>query len=406
MNPSKRKSALVVLPILLTLLLGGPVNAEVILDWFDHDFGNVTVFAQHHEDGEETLLMHGLLKFAYPQGFQINYFTHEGLVSITGVDGFTELVTGNDVRYGQDRYWLFEDMKNYVFALAEFSKLPWRYSGKDEVAGCPARRYVAQEDEHLVMWIHEQTGLPFLIRSNNRTLVSIASFINDPETGQVNSVELQLLFAPEKATITLEYIDQSWVPAHLEVQEALGEVYVEFNDWSFSEEWEENPLPRLVELRELNARFLTEFEAQDWEAALQTCQEILSLAPQFWQVYLYQAFVYEGLDNYLGVVENYQQVLMRQPDNHLALNNLAYHYLLKEVQISQALEMAERAVALDRKAIYLDTLGYGYYLVGRLAEAKALLEEALTTAPEAAHEEITEHLNLVLEALGELKDDE
>ncbi len=96
---------------------------------------------------------------------------------------------------------------------------------------------------------------------------------------------------------------------------------------------------------------------------------------------------------------------MRQPDNHLALNNLAYHYLLKEVNIARAVEMAERAVELERKAVYLDTLGYGYYLVGRLQEAKELLLEALETAPEDAVEEMTEHLDLVLEALGEEPDD-
>ena len=33
--------------------------------------------------------------------------------------------------------------------------------------------------------------------------------------------------------------------------------------------------------------------------------------------------------------------------------------------------MAERAVALERKDIYLDTLGYGYYLVGRHEEARS-----------------------------------
>ncbi|MCK9525462.1 MAG: hypothetical protein M0R49_05995, partial [Limnochordia bacterium] len=116
---------------------------------------------------------------------------------------------------------------------------------------------------------------------------------------------------------------------------------------------------------------------------------------------LYQAFAYEGIDNYLGVVENYQQVLMRQPDNHLALNNLAYHYFLREVQIPHALEMAKRAVELERKDIYLDTLGYGYYLVGRHEEAKELLLEALETAAGGEAVEVQEHLNLVLKALGE-----
>ncbi len=43
--------------------------------------------------------------------------------------------------------------------------------------------------------------------------------------------------------------------------------------------------------------------------------------------------------------------------------------------------MAKRAVELERKAIYLDTLGYGYYLIGRNEEARSLLEEALADAP-------------------------
>jgi Flp pilus assembly protein TadD len=58
-------------------------------------------------------------------------------------------------------------------------------------------------------------------------------------------------------------------------------------------------------------------------------------------------------------------------------------------------------VQLDRKDIYLDTLGYGYYLVGRYAEAKELFLEALQTAPDEARVDITEHLDLVLKALGE-----
>ena len=122
---------------------------------------------------------------------------------------------------------------------------------------------------------------------------------------------------------------------------------------------------------------------------------MLALAPQFWQVYLYQAFVYEGLGNFLGAVENYQQVLMREPHNALALNNLAYHYLLREVQIPKALE---------RKDVYLDTLCYAYYLVGRYEEALTLLEEALEGADPEAAEEVAAHVDLVLQALERERD--
>lgn len=407
MSLSKSKSAPFVLPLLLVLILGGISNAKENLDWFSHDFASATVVAQLIEDGEETLLMDGALKFAYPSGFQINYYTFEGPVMITSQDGFIEVQTGNDVHYGYDRYWLFDDIQNYLFALAEFSKLPLQYSGKDMVADSPARRYVAEEDPQLIIWVHEETGLPFLIREDKRTLVSVIAFTFDSEDPeQINSIELELLFEGEPAKVTLEHMEQGWVPVLLEVQEALGKVYVEFSNWSFTDQWQDSPLSKLDQLRELNERFLVEFDEEQWENALATSQELLSVAPQFWQSYLYQAFVYEALGNYLGVVENYQQVLMRQPDNHLALNNLAYHYFLREVQISQALEMAQRAVDLERKDIYLDTLGYGYYLVGRFEEAKELLQEALLTAPEEAVEEITEHLNLVLEALGEVAEDE
>lgn len=381
---------------------GSACAMEPPLDWFAHDFGSTSVFARFTAGSEETLLMDGVLKFAYPQGFQIQYYTMKAPMTITSQDGFVEVQTGSDVQYGYDRYWLFEDIQNHLFGLVEFSRIPLEFSGMDEVAGRTAKRYAAATNSRLLLWFDEQSGLPFLIRQGSKTLVVVTSYtLDSQEPHNLTALELETFFTEEPAKITLDHGLQGWVPSRLVVAEELGEVTVDFSNWSLTNEWVNSPLPKLARLRELNECFLEHFDAKDWELALSTSQEILTLAPQFWQVYLYQAFAYEGLDNFLGVVENYQQVLMRQPDNHLALNNLAYHYFLREVQIPQALEMAERAVALNRRDIYLDTLGYGYYLAGRYAEAKELLLEALTTAPEEAVAEITEHLDLVLEALAE-----
>lgn len=372
------------------------------VDWLNQDFGRVHVFSQFITEEEVTLLMDGELQFAYPHGFQINYYTQEGPVTIASQDGFVQVQAGSDVQYGYDRYWLFEDVQNYLFPLAEYSRLNWKFAGREQVAGRPTQRFRAGEDPQLVVWFHEGTGLPFLLRQGSRTLLSVASFTLDPLDGEVISqVELNLFFTSEPARVVLERTEEDWVPAQLTIEEALGRVELKFSSWTFASEWEGSPLPSLGQLKDLNEQFLTLFEAEAWESALETSQQLLALAPQFWQAYLYRAFVYEALGNYLGVVENYQQVLMRQPDHALALNNLAYHYLLREVHIPQALEMAERAVELERRDVYLDTLGYGYYLVGRYAEAKELLLEALATAPEDAIPEITEHLNLVLAALGE-----
>ena len=267
------------------------------------------------------------------------------------------------------------------------------------VAERSAHRYVAVDDPQLVLWFDIETGLPLLIRQDNRTLAVIAAY--NIVDGVLTVAELELRFTEQTAILTLVKDQGEWVPSYVEIADPPGFVQMEFTNWTYHSEWVDSPLPRLARLSELNDLFLEAYAARNWLQALAISQEMLALAPQFWQVYLYQAFAYEGLDNYLGVIENYQQVLMRQPDNHLALNNLAYHYFLKEVQIPQALEMAERAVALERKDIYLDTLGYGYYLVGRHEEAKELLLEALATAPDDAIPEISGHLELVRKALGE-----
>lgn len=400
------RSRLVFLQLLFILICGfnGLVSGnELPADWFEHQYGSSTVAAELIENGETTLLVSGLLTFAYPDGFQLKYVTRDAPVTITAHADFLEVQRGSEYEYGYDRFWLFEDVKNQIFALAEFSRLPLSFSGRETIAERKAKRFTAVDDPQFLLWFDEETGLPLLIRQGKQTLLVVSSYLVEEE--QLIQVELELYFGPEQARVALEPGPGGWVPARLEVADAPGEVHMSFSNWSFQEEWEDNPMPRLAELSELRARLLEEFHGENFEAALEISQQMLALAPHFWQVYLYRAFANDGLDNFLGVVENYQQVLMRQPDNHLALNNLAYHYLLREVQIDKAVEMAERAVELERRDIYLDTLGYGYYLVGRYEEAKELLLEALETAPEGAVEEITAHLDLVLKALGEAADE-
>jgi tetratricopeptide (TPR) repeat protein len=399
---SRNKSRFLILALLLATVFGfhGPSEAlEGPVSWFDHEFVRARVVVQRTGDGETTLLMDGVLRFAYPDGFQVEYLSHQAPVSITSKAGFVQVQVGSDVQYGYDVFWLFDDVQNYFFALSAFSDIPLEFSGIEQVAERRMRRYIAREDSEFVVWFDEQSGIPFLVRQDQQTFVTIVSYVL--ENHQLNAVELELSFGPKPARLALELGEEGWVPTRLEMEDPQGTTSMELSNWSVFDAWEDNPLPRLARLDELNDLFFAEFNAKHYEESLVISGEMLALAPQFWQVYLYQAFAYEGIDNYLGVVENYQQVLMRQPDNHLALNNLAYHYFLREVQIPHALEMAKRAVELERKDIYLDTLGYGYYLVGRHEEAKELLLEALETAAGGEAVEVQEHLNLVLKALGE-----
>ena len=103
-------------------------------DWFEHQYGSSTVAAELIENGETTLLVSGLLTFAYPDGFQLKYVTRDAPVTITAHADFLEVQRGSEYEYGYDRFWLFEDVKNQIFALAEFSRLPLSFSGRETIA--------------------------------------------------------------------------------------------------------------------------------------------------------------------------------------------------------------------------------------------------------------------------------
>lgn len=398
-----KKTAAVTLCLLLGLSGAGLCQEQQQPEsWFGHEYGQAKVIARLESIDDDKLLLDGFLMFKFPHDFYLDYPTTGGRVTISSHQDFLEVLVSGGAKYGYDRYWLFDYFRDYIYELASFFQSPLEFSGTTTLAKRTVDRYFAENEPEMVFWLDQQTGLPLLIRQGERTLVSVISYTSDPVGLPLyNSFELELHFQERPAVLTLVNKEGLWTPAALQIQDGVERVIMEFFQWDFTFDFTSQQATNLQELRFLNERFFVEFSEENWMQALATCQQMLALAPQYWTVYLFQAFVYEGLGDFFGVVENYQQILMREPDNSLALNNLAYHYFLREIQIEQALEMAERAVELDRSGIYLDTLGYGYYLAGRYEQARELLEEALLVAPEEAAGEIKEHLSLVLEVLGE-----
>lgn len=76
----------------------------------------------------------------------------------------------------------------------------------------------------------------------------------------------------------------------------------------------------------------------------------------------------------------YRQALRLAPDHAPALNNLAFLLAERNTRLPEALRLAERAAALapDHPA-FLDTVGWVYFRMNRLAEAQAWLDRALAT---------------------------
>ena len=95
-----------------------------------------------------------------------------------------------------------------------------------------------------------------------------------------------------------------------------------------------------------------------------------------------------------------EEVILAEPDHAEALNFLAYSLAEENRDLEDALEMAERAVALKPAGHILDTLGWVYYRLGRLEEARKAIEEAARLLAE--DETVHEHLGDVLRALNKI----
>ncbi|MCD4688589.1 MAG: tetratricopeptide repeat protein, partial [Desulfuromonadaceae bacterium] len=80
-----------------------------------------------------------------------------------------------------------------------------------------------------------------------------------------------------------------------------------------------------------------------------------------------------------------------------ALNYLAYSFAEQGIHLEEALEFAQRALAINNAGHIFDTLGWVYFKLGRFTEARPELEAAATLLAEDAV--VQEHLADVYRAL-------
>lgn len=86
-----------------------------------------------------------------------------------------------------------------------------------------------------------------------------------------------------------------------------------------------------------------------------------------------------------------RQILKQSPGNPIALNNLGYFLLERNVKIPEAFELIQKAVKVDpTNPSFLDSLGWAYFLQGNFAEAEKQLLKALSF--DESSSTINEHL--------------
>ena len=99
---------------------------------------------------------------------------------------------------------------------------------------------------------------------------------------------------------------------------------------------------------------------------------------------------------------NFERLLEVEPDFAPALNYLGYMWAERGERLDRALELVQRAVALEPdNGAYVDSLGWAHYQLGDFHQAREFLERAAGLLPDDPT--IWEHLADVYAALGEVE---
>jgi len=99
-------------------------------------------------------------------------------------------------------------------------------------------------------------------------------------------------------------------------------------------------------------------------------------------IWFMRGAMFERMKNADAAEREFRKVLSNSPDNAGALNYLSYMFADRNVKLPEALTLINKALEQEpNNGAYLDTLGWLYYKMGRLAEAEELLTRALQRVP-------------------------
>jgi tetratricopeptide (TPR) repeat protein len=121
---------------------------------------------------------------------------------------------------------------------------------------------------------------------------------------------------------------------------------------------------------------------------------------------LYETYIKTADKTYLKqTIKEYESILQKQPTNVSVLNNIAYMLADTDMDISKALEYAERAYkAASNSSEVLDTYGYVLFKNGKIQQADEILQRALQQYEQNkinAPIDVYEHIGWVKEKLGQ-----
>lgn len=147
------------------------------------------------------------------------------------------------------------------------------------------------------------------------------------------------------------------------------------------------------------ARDQVDSALHDYPAALAALDQAITNAHPPAALLYARALTEEKLGKIPAMVADLQALLVRHPQDPIALNALGYTFISHHLHPKQGLQLVRKALRLEPKNPYiLDSVGWAYYEAHDPATALSYLQRAVTLSHDAT---IATHLGVVLWSLGE-----
>jgi tetratricopeptide (TPR) repeat protein len=264
------------------------------------------------------------------------------------------------------------------------------------------------------LFIDKETYLPLALRYMDVSIIEATDIILD-DVGEIKSVLYESYEFEDGTVFVSEFakVGRAFFPVGhlLQIKDGDGYSFV-FKEPALSDMSQNEIIPPglFPEVEEMLMEATVLSYNEQYEQSIEVVEQVIKEDPYSVEAYLILGYNLHCLGDWMGAIAAFEQVLMLDPGNISAANNLAYMYIDYEINIERGLEIARLVVDDEPEAPeYLDTLAWGLYKVGEYEEALELMLKVVDIESEDSYSCITEkcqattfyHLACIYVALGE-----
>lgn len=210
------------------------------------------------------------------------------------------------------------------------------------------------------------------------------------------------LGAGDMKTALKEFLEASNLdPENPEANYFIGVTYTRMEEYEMGSDYLEKVIAsEMAYINKVHARMILGYIytiREEYEKAIAMFKGIVKSGFGSAQAYAAIGYIMDRMGDFKKAVMNLYKAVEIDPKNANAHNSLGYIFTQANLNLDEALKECKKAVSINKNnPAYLDSLGWVYYKLGRVKQAKIYLNKALKKAP--ANEEIRAHLQAVLDS--------